>query len=154
MSLRPAISAWPRADEPERAQVETNAPDGGAHEADAALGVIDVHGSRGASRFQGVMRGSKDSALAFGARTLLNSRLSAIGKITDLTVDTADRRARLRMALRGERGVIDLADLRYDIHRADGSDWLTLVDAVTSREWRILGLPSVSVVVGRATDVF
>ena len=81
------------------------------------------------------MRGSKDTALAFGMRTLLNSRLSAIGKITDLTLDTADRRARLRMSLRGERGAADVADLRYDIHREHGRDWLTLVDAVTSREW-------------------
>jgi hypothetical protein len=92
-----------------------------------------------------LMRGSKDSALAFGVRTLLNSRLTAIGKITDLTVDTADRRARLRMALRGEPGAIDVADLRYDIHRAHGSDWLTLVDAVTSREWLTAALKQFAV---------
>ena len=97
------------------------------------------------------MRGSKDAALAFGVRTLLNSRLSAIGKVTDVTVDTADRRARLRMALRGERGAIDLADLRYDIHRADGSDWLTLVDAVTSREWLTAALKQFAV--GRSFHV-
>jgi hypothetical protein len=81
------------------------------------------------------MRGSKDTVLAFGVRTLLNSRLSAIGKITDLSLDTADRRAQLRVALRGEPDAVDVADLRYDIHRAHGTDWLTLVDAVTSREW-------------------
>jgi hypothetical protein len=81
------------------------------------------------------MRGSKDIVVALAMRTLLNSRLSAIGKITDLSLDTAERRARLRMSLRGERGAIDVADLRYDIHRADGSDWVTLVDAVASREW-------------------
>lgn len=81
------------------------------------------------------MRGSKDTVLAFGVRTLLNSRLSTIGTITDLSLDTADRRVRIRMALRGERGASDVADLRYDIHHAHGSDWLTLVGAVTSREW-------------------
>ena len=91
------------------------------------------------------MRGSKDTVLAFGVRTLLNSRLSAIGKITDLTVDTAHRRAQLRMALRGEPGAIDVADLRYDIQHADGSDWLTLVDAVASREWLTAALKQFAV---------
>jgi hypothetical protein len=91
------------------------------------------------------MRGSKDTVLAFAVRTLLNSRLSAIGRITDLSLDTADRRAQLRMALRGEKGAIDVADLRYDIHHADGSDWLTLVDAVASREWLTAALKQFAV---------
>jgi hypothetical protein len=94
-----------------------------------------VAGGGRAKGLQGAMRGSKDTVLAFALRTLLNSRLSAIGRITELSVDTAQRRARLRMALRGERGAIDAADLRYDLHRANGGDWLTLVDAASSREW-------------------
>jgi hypothetical protein len=81
------------------------------------------------------MRGPKDTVLAFGLRTLLNRRLSAIGTITELTLDTARRRARLHMELRGEQGRIDVAELSYDIQHADGSDWLTLVDATASREW-------------------
>ena len=92
-----------------------------------------------------MLRGPKDSVLAFGVRTLLNSRLSAIGKITDLTLDTARRRAQLRMTLRGERGAIDVADLKYDIQHADGSEWLTLVDAVTSREWLTAALKQFAV---------
>ena len=97
------------------------------------------------------MRGSKDTVVAFGVRTLLNSRLSAIGKITDLSLDTADRRAQFRVALRGERGAIDVADLRYDIHREDGSDWLTLVDAATSREWLTAALKQF--VIGRQIHI-
>jgi hypothetical protein len=91
------------------------------------------------------MRDSKDTVIAFGVRALLNSRLSAIGKITDLTVDTARRRAQLRMALRGEGEAIDIADLSYDIQHADGSDWLTLVDATASREWLTAALKQFAV---------
>jgi hypothetical protein len=91
------------------------------------------------------MRGSKDTVLAFGARTLLNNRLQAIGKVTDLTLDTARRRAQLKMTLRGERDAIDVADLHYDIQHADGSDWLTLVDAATSREWLTAALKQFAV---------
>ena len=94
------------------------------------------------------MRGSKDTVVAFGLRTLLNSRLRTIGKVTDLTIDTARRRAQIRMALRGEGGAIDVADLRYDIQHADGSDSLTLVDAVASREWLTAALKQF--VVGRS----
>ena len=106
-----------------------------------------MKGGGRAKGFQGAMRGSKDTVLAFGVRTLVNSRLGAIGKVTELSLDTADRRARLRVALRGEGGAIDVADLRYDIHRADGSDWLTLVDATASREWLTAALKQF--VVGR-----
>ena len=91
------------------------------------------------------MRGSKDTVLAFALRTLLNSRLSAIGKITGLTLDTAHRRAELRIALRGEQGRIDVAHLGYDIQHADGSDWLTLVDADASREWLTAALEQFAV---------
>ena len=91
------------------------------------------------------MRGPKDTVLAFGVRTLLNSRLSAIGKITDLSLDTGRRRAQVRMALRGEGEAIDVADLRYDIQHTDGSTWVTLVDAVTSREWLTAALKQFAV---------
>ena len=91
------------------------------------------------------MRGSKDTVLGFAVRTLLNSRLNAIGRITALSLDTAQRRVQLQMVLRGERGATDVADLRYDIHRADGVDWLTLVDATASREWMTAALKQFAV---------
>jgi hypothetical protein len=94
------------------------------------------------------MRGSKDTVVAFGVRALLNSRLRAIGKVTDLTIDTSRRRAQVRIALRGEGGAIDDADLRYEIQHTDGSDSLTLVDAVASREWMTAALKQF--VVGRS----
>ena len=92
-------------------------------------------GGQVAGAFHDLMRGSKDGVLAFGLRKLLNSRLGAIGTVTDLRLDTSRRRARIEMALRGERGAIDVADVAYDIRHVDGSDWLTLVDATASREW-------------------
>jgi hypothetical protein len=104
-----------------------------------------VHRRHGAGGASGLMRGSKDTVLAFALRTLLNSRLSAIGKITELTLDTAHRRVQLRIALRGEQGRIDVAHLGYDIQHADGRDWLTLVDADASREWLTAALEQFAV---------
>ena len=81
------------------------------------------------------MRGSKDAALAFGLRSLLNTRVEPIGEITDLSLDTAHGRAQLRLALRGEQEAIDVDVREYHIERVNGRDYLTVVDAVASREW-------------------
>jgi len=93
----------------------------------------------------GFIRGSKDALIAIALRTLLNRRLSAIGTITGLTLDTGRRRAELRIALRGEQGRTDVADLRYDIQHADGGDWLTLVGATASRDWLTAALEQFAV---------
>jgi hypothetical protein len=79
------------------------------------------------------MLGAKDAALAFAARRALNAKLEAFGEITDLSLDTAHRRAQFRFVLRGEREPIDVDVRKYDV--ADDGDWLTVVDAVASREW-------------------
>jgi hypothetical protein len=87
--------------------------------------------------------GAKDAALAFAMRRALNARLDAFGEITDLSLDTANRRVRLRVALRGESQPIDVDVRKYDI--ADDGDFLTVVDAVASREWLTAALQQFAV---------
>ena len=82
-----------------------------------------------------MIRGSKDAALAFALRRLLNAELAAIGEVTEVSLDTADRRARLRLALRGEPEPIDVEFAHYQLERTDEDDWLTVHDVVASREW-------------------
>lgn len=82
-----------------------------------------------------MIQGSKDAAVAFAMRRVLNARLSPFGTITNLTLDSAERRAQFRVALHGEIEPIDLDIRRYDIERAARGDWLTVVDAVASRQW-------------------
>jgi hypothetical protein len=82
-----------------------------------------------------MMRGAKDAALAFTVRRLVNSRLEGIGSVTDLSLNTAERRIRLRLELRGEPAAIDLDVRDYRIEQGEGGDWLTIGDAVASREW-------------------
>ena len=81
------------------------------------------------------MRGSKDAAIGLAVRTYVNARLTAIGRVTQLSVDTAERRARVRLTLRGESDPIELDVREYALDRSEGQDWLTLLDAVASREW-------------------
>jgi hypothetical protein len=81
------------------------------------------------------MLGSKDAAVAFAIRRALNTRLDAFGEITDLSLDAANRRARFRLALHGEREPIDVEVRGYCVERADEGDWLSVDDAVASRQW-------------------
>ena len=82
-----------------------------------------------------MIQGSKDAALAFATRRVLNARLSPFGTITALSLDTAQRRAQFRLELCGEKEPLDVDVRKYDIERSAKGDWLTVVDAVASREW-------------------
>ena len=88
-----------------------------------------------AAGLRGVVRASKDAAIALALRRLLNHRLGDLGEITALTLDTATRRAALRLMLPGERDPIAVRVRAYDLYQADGRQWLTLVDAEASRDW-------------------
>jgi hypothetical protein len=92
-------------------------------------------GGRFVRGVQHAMRGPKDAALAFALRKVINTRLGAIGEVTGLALDTADRRARLRVALRGEPDEIDVEVREFVLDRSDGADWISLTDVRASREW-------------------
>lgn len=52
-----------------------------------------------------------------------------------MSIDSASRRVRLRLALRGEVEPVDLDIRGYELERTAGGDWLTVLDAAASREW-------------------
>jgi hypothetical protein len=97
------------------------------------------------------MRGSKDAALSFAARSVINARLRTVGEVTDLSLDTASRTLRLRMSLRGESAPVDIHVRQYDLQRSGDSVMLTLVDADSSREWLTAALGEF--VVGRPISI-
>lgn len=70
----------------------------------------------------------------------MNRRLKAIGDVTQLTLDAADRTAHVRIDLRGGPGSVDLYVRRYAIDEAEGQHWLTVLDAGASRAW-LAGMP-------------
>ena len=93
------------------------------------------------------MRASKDAAIAVALRGFLNRRLSAIGEVAELLLDTSARSARVRVALHGEPEPVDLYVRKYALDADQDADWLTLVDVTASREW--LGASLRQFVVGR-----
>ena len=81
------------------------------------------------------LRRSKDAALGLALRTFINARFAAIGEVTAVALDTADRSIRLRVALRGESAPVDVHVRRYELEERDGQAWITILDAGASREW-------------------
>ena len=81
------------------------------------------------------LRGSKDAALALAVRTFVNTRFSRIGQMTELSVDTKKRTIRVRLALKSEDEPIDIHVKKYRLERRNTRAWLTIEDAVASREW-------------------
>jgi hypothetical protein len=84
---------------------------------------------------QGLLRSSKDAALALGVRTLFNTRFSRIGHMTELTVDTKKRTVNLRLNLAGEDEPIEIHVKKYSLGGGSHHATLTVLDATASREW-------------------
>jgi hypothetical protein len=82
-----------------------------------------------------VLRGSKDAALAFGARTYFNNRLRRIGEMTELSIDTKKRALHVRLDLLGEAAPIEIHVNKYELKHNGTATILTIVDATASRQW-------------------
>jgi hypothetical protein len=81
------------------------------------------------------LRGSKDAAVAYAARTLFNTRLSRIGKMTELSVDTKKQAFRLQLDLVGESETIEIHVRKYSLERRGSNVTLIIDDATASRKW-------------------
>jgi len=98
-----------------------------------------------------LLRDSKDAALAYAAERFVNARLSAIGKISDLSLDTANRTVRLHLTLWGESEPMDVGLSDVEVQRGEDGAVLTVGGAEASREWLSAALGQF--VVGRAFPV-
>jgi hypothetical protein len=82
-----------------------------------------------------VFHRSKDATLAFTARVAINTKLRAIGKMTEISIDTKKQRVRMRLELLGEKDPIDVEVLRYSLKGKGDSTRITIEEATSSREW-------------------
>ena len=97
------------------------------------------------------MRGSKDAALAYAARTLFNIRLIRIGEMTELCLDTKRQTFRVRLDLVGESEPIEIHVRKYRLERKGNTVKLTVDDVTASRKWLTEALRAF--VVGQAVSI-
>lgn len=78
---------------------------------------------------------SKDAAVGFAARVAVNSKLRGIGEMTELAIDTKNRRLRVRLELLGENEPIDIDVARYELRQDPRGAEITIRSATASKQW-------------------
>src|SRR6516164_4077303 len=94
----------------------------------------------GTKEARGFLHRSKDATLAFTARVAINRRLGSIGTMTELSIDTKEKRIRVRLDLIGEKEPIEVEILRYNLKTKDETTHITIEEATASREWLTVAL--------------
>ena len=79
---------------------------------------------------------SKDATVGFAARVAINAKLRGIGEMTELSIDTKNKRIRLRLDLIGEHEPIEIDVTRYRLRSNDERGARLTIEAVrASRPW-------------------
>lgn len=73
--------------------------------------------------------------MGFTARVAINAKLRSIGEMTELCIDTNNKRVRARLELLGEKEPIDVEILRYSLKEKGETTYITIEEATSSREW-------------------
>jgi hypothetical protein len=73
--------------------------------------------------------------LGFTARVAINTKLRSIGEMTELSIDTKNKRVRVRLELVGEKEPIDVEVLRYSLKDKGEMTYITIEEVTSSREW-------------------
>ena len=73
--------------------------------------------------------------MGFAARVAINTKLRSIGQMTELSIDTKNKRVRVRLELLGEQEPIDVDILRYSLKQDGETTYVTIEEASSSREW-------------------
>ena len=84
---------------------------------------------------RGLLSRSKDAALSFTARRVLNRYLRGIGSVGSLHIDTDKHACSLSLDLMGEDAPVELRVSKYHLKQSDGHWLLTLGAATASRQW-------------------
>jgi len=94
-----------------------------------------LSGAPATKRLRDVFHRSKDATLAFTARVAINTKLRSIGQMTEFLIDTKNRRVRARVDLLGENEPIEIEILRYSLKEKGETTYITIEEAISSREW-------------------
>ncbi|MFL6541756.1 MAG: hypothetical protein ACJ8I9_01185 [Chthoniobacterales bacterium] len=84
---------------------------------------------------QRFLRRGKDATLETAARIALNSRLSGIAEIKELSLDSGARCVRVTLQLCGESAPLELHVLRYRLREQKGSPEIAIDELTASRAW-------------------
>jgi hypothetical protein len=84
---------------------------------------------------RGLLQRSKDATIGFAAKAAINPKLRGIGEVTELSIDTENKRVRLQLALVGETVPIEINITRYRLRSSEQGARVTIEQATASRPW-------------------
>ena len=102
--------------------------------------IINRLGAAATKGLRDVLHRSKDAALAFTVRVAINTNLRSIGQMTELSIDTKNKRVCVRLELLGEKELIDVEILRYSLKEKGETTYITIEEVTSSREWLTVAL--------------
>lgn len=88
-----------------------------------------------ASKFRGVARHLKDTAVALAIRGFLNARLAGICKVTGFSIDSATHTLHLTGCLAGTGGNVEVRIERYEFKPTPAGLCLTIYDSHATPLW-------------------
>ena len=102
--------------------------------------IINRLGAPATKGLRDVLHRSKDAALAFTVRVAINTNLRSIGQMTELSIDTKNKRVCVRLELLEEKELIDVEILRYSLKEKGETTYITIEEVTSSREWLTVAL--------------
>lgn len=91
--------------------------------------------SRTPNALQRLLRRGKDATIETAARVALNSRLSGIAEICELSLDTERRCVRVMLHLCGEHEALEVRVHRYRLREKYEAPQIAIGEVTASREW-------------------
>ena len=73
-------------------------------------------------------------------RIAINTKLRSIGQMTELSIDTKNKRVCVRLELLGEKEPIDVEIVRYSLKEKGETTYITIEEVTSSREWLTVAL--------------
>jgi len=93
----------------------------------------------------------RQKACETAVKTLVNQRIEKFGRVTQLEIDSVQKRARFEIALKGELTPLEVHIESYQLQSAESQWFLSVQKVRTSREWITAALEQF--VVGRQFPV-
>lgn len=82
-----------------------------------------------------ILQKGKDKALSTAILSILNKKIKLFGEISNLKLDTKNKKIELKVGLKGELEPLLVTIHRYEIKEVAENHYLIAHDVDTSREW-------------------
>jgi hypothetical protein len=87
------------------------------------------------SAFKNALAAVKDGALEAAAKVYANDKIKNFGCVTNLRIDTGQKKIFIEAALQGEASLISVTIGNYDLTQSAEGSYIALGEISSSREW-------------------